>query len=100
MGKRAAADLEPFSSLSFRRASRWKEKIKTQTQKGLKRSSVYADSSGRQAVARSLGGLAVMNREMCWRRFHRFAVAPLAYRAFLAWARRMLDAIGFVISSQ
>ncbi len=58
MGKRAAADLEPFSSLSFRRASRWKEKIKTQTQKGLKRSSVYADSSGRQAVARSLGGLA------------------------------------------
>ncbi len=41
-----------------------------------------------------------MNREMCWRRFHRFAVAPLAHRAFLAWTIRMLDAIGFVISSQ
>ncbi len=80
-GGRSGTLLQP----SRKRASRRTEKTKTKTEKALKRSSVYADSSGRQAVARSLGGLAVMNREMCWRRFHRFAVAPLAHWAFLAW---------------
>ena len=31
------------------------------------------------AVARSLSALRTMNREMCWRRFQYFLIAPLAH---------------------